>query len=352
MHSDETRKWGIPLETLNGGPEFELHYVPPEYATKPILTVNLAEKFEPYREQIEERWGLSADLRGKDRFFSGTPYVVDSYEKLRQKSRDFPLDPYFSEFSFDELAKYMFGDVVMSEVSEAFQRTRDSREYIEIPPPEPAEFVYKLRNSMHHYWGYTLDWNNLVDAYYAIPQFTFASDFEVRFDHSRYFNEWGSAQHVEDQILKLRRTMPWKEYANYFHYNTVYLDGVFGYLIHHKDKHVLTIGFSVGHRRIFINQIQVRQPKGNRWIYSLPCDLLNYCVSKMYYHFAAWGFDIYLVDGNSAATKIAKQHAKDNPLPQEVRERIAAFYSQPLGLFRRGDIYHRQGLDFYRLELI
>lgn len=337
---DNSIKWGIPLHSLNH-PDFQLQYVPEEFTFDPHKTINLREKFGLHREAIEDYWGW----RGSEESY---PYLVDGadYSRLKQKSRYFPVDPYFSEFSFDELAKYVFNDFVESEVSKAFERSHEGGDVV---PPEPAEFVYKLRSSLHHYGSYPKSWNSLVNAYYAIPQFNFGLGFEVRFDHTRYYNEWGRGQHVQDQMAPAYKTMTLKEYAIYAADNTVYLDGIFAYYIYFNGKPALTVGFSIGTDEVLITQVQLRQKKGNRWLYQLPTDILNYAVEAMYGHFSNWGFGVRLVDGPSLAAKITKQHGEDDPVPQETQDRIARFYSQPLINLSRGDIYERRGLKFYKL---
>lgn len=326
---DTTRKWGIALSDLQGD---DLFLVPPRYDTNPLRTFSLYDKFEPYRTTIEEDWGISA------------PWGTDE-KSILEKSRYLPSDPYFSEFTFDELAKYLFSGAIQSDAGLLFER-RD-RTGAERIPPEPFEFIYKLRNSMHHYGRYPGSWNNLVLAYYAIPDFNFGPEFEVRFDHSSYFNEWGSAQHTVDDILRYKESLGRAATQDYFNENIVYLDGVFAYFIHFRGKHVLTLGFSVGEGRIFINQIQLRQPKGNRWLYQLPTDLLSYCVNRMYEHFSRWGFDVYLVEGTSLAKRIAAVHK--GGISVEVSNRITNFYNQPLVGYCRGNTYHRNRFEFYRI---
>lgn len=53
---DIRRKWGIPVEALQGGPEFTLYPVPEALAAKPALTFDLLEKLLPYRNLIEENY--------------------------------------------------------------------------------------------------------------------------------------------------------------------------------------------------------------------------------------------------------------------------------------------------------
>lgn len=338
---DHSVKWGLPIEALLGEEGMELHYVAEKFVYDPEKSFSLREKFLPHAEAIEEYWGSTQWDRTALR-------VVDrSYNELREKSRYFPIDPFFSEFTFDELVKYTFADCVQSEVSEMLRRTTLRGDNFETTPPEPIEFVYKLKNSMWHYGSYPNHWNWFVDAYYAVPQFQFGDGFEIRFDHSRYFNTWGRAQHIEDQIRAIRPGYD-AESSRYFYDNTLWLDGIFAYLINYKGKHVLTISFSVGTGKVFLNQVQLRESHGNRWLYKLPTDIFNYSVERFYEHFTKWGFDVYLVDGLELAQKIKRNH--EGGVPDSVMDRIIRFYSQPLHRLSRVREYGRQGLKFYLLK--
>lgn len=331
--ADTSKQWGIPLSDLVGEP---LYLVPEQFAARPDLTYSLYDKFLPHAEQIEEYWGWKEEpWHQKDR--------------LLDVSRNFPVDPYFDRFSFDELAKYFFGQVIDNKVSKHFQRSSlgDREERI---PPEPYEFVYKLRSCLWHYVDFPPDWNNLVFAYYAIPDYQFGDGFEVRFDHSRSFNHWGQAQHVADQITASTKSLPWNDQLTYYTANVLYLDGVFAYLIYYKGHHVLTISFSVGKRAVFINQIQLRQKKGNRWLYRLPMDLVSYVVDTFYHHFGGWGFEVFLVEGRSLAERISAVHNKKDPLPAHTAQHIERFYNQPLAGYCRRQTTQRQDFIFYRIE--
>lgn len=328
---DTGRKWGIALNQLQGD---DLFLVPPQYNSSPAKTFSLYDKFASYRHLIEEDWSLQA------------PWGTDE-NSIDQTSRYLPVDPYFNNFTFDELAKYTFANPIESNVSLLFERHTRFRNHNYVPP-EPFEFVYKLRNSLHHYGSsYPYQWNSLVQAYYAIPDFDFGPGFEVRFDHSSYFNEWGTAQHSHDTLIDLKKEMPYGEFAYYYGDNVIYLDGIFAYLIYYKGKHVLTISFSVGDGKIFINQVQLRQAKGNRWLYNLPVDLLTYATACMYQHFDKWGFDVYLVEGGSLAKRISKVHSD---LPKDVQDRITRFYNQPLTGYCRGPEYKKKYFTFFQVQ--
>lgn len=143
------------------------------------------------------------------------------------------------------------------------------------------EIIRKISSSMWR-WGWTdksvKGWNSLVRAYNAIKSFDLGlKGLTIKLDYSTYYLEKG-----------------------YSKYTRTFLDGVFAFLIYYKDKHVMTIGFSVASdNRILLSQFQLKNRKGNRFLYKLPKNRLDFIVDKFYKHFK--GFDIYLVDGKSLA---------------------------------------------------
>lgn len=333
---DSKRLWGVSLDTLRGP---NLHLVPEQFTETPDYNIDLREKLLPYEDLIEERHGWR---EGNN--------ILNDPVRLKEVSRWLPFEPFWSECSFDEITKIYFSDFVQSKLSDLFDRgkyeatSRDEPEEREMP--EYLEFVYKLKNSMWQY-GYKSNWNTLVLAYYAIPEFDFGPGFEVRFDHSRYFNFWGRAFHVEKQIREM--DMPWEEKQIYWNNNELYLDGVFSYLIYYKGRHVLTIGFSLGDDRIYLSQIQVRNEKGNRWLYKIPGGHFNYTVKAMADHFANFGLDTYLVDSKSLANRIESLYADDQKIEPEAYERIVKFYAEPVDSYQRGPTKHQKHMDYYKL---
>lgn len=350
---DLSYKWGIALKDLCG--DQKLHYVSEALAYKSVDSFSLIEKFLPYQTEIEEHWGWPKN---------------PTQEALMAVSNNF-YPEFFGKFSFDELSKYMFDSATANDIVQAFQR-KDIEDRVlvggryrnlsfEIVPPEPAEFVYKLKSSLWNYGSYPSNWNHLVTAYYAIPDYSFGPGFEVRFDHTMYFNYWGRAQHLWDQVVGNLKTIPaWgqtddseRDYQNeYITDNTVYLDGIFGYLIYYQGKHVMTLGFSVGDDQIFLSQVQLRTSKGNRWLYKLPKNYLSHVIDTFYQHFVTkWGMKLYLVEGESIAKRIAKVHNKEAPLASEIAARITEFYNQLLENYHRSDkTLTRNELTFHQLK--
>lgn len=354
---DSKRIWGLSLESLVGP---DLFPVDEKFKDRPDLTINLREKLLPYADLIEEYHGYPRSLIERSpahlAAFRKSKRIIDDPTRLKEISRRLPLEPFWSECSWDEIAKIVFGDVIMSELGSLFDRMDYERirrgrhgEIVEKGPmPEFLEFIYKLRNSMHHYGEYQQrSWNDLVSAYYAIPEFDFGPEFDVRFDHSRYFNWWGRAYHIGEQIRKME--MPWDEKSIYWDNNELYIDGVFAYLIYYKGKHVLTLGFSLGGKKVLLSQVQLRNQRGNRWLYKLPLDYFDYAVTRFSDHFRHHGFDVCLVQGQSLADQIASWYGEEAVIDPAAYKRIIKNYSKPLTHYYRGPEYQRK-MKWYQLQ--
>lgn len=132
----------------------------------------------------------------------------------------------------------------------------------------------KIRNSMWR-WGVGRGgWGETVDAFRGISRFDLGHDaFTLTLDMTTGCNERGYSEH-----------------------SRTFLDGVFGYLVHYKGEHVMTIGFSVmDGRRLLIQQIQAKSRTGNRWLFKLPRDLVGHVVDRFAAAFPA--HDLHIVDG-------------------------------------------------------
>lgn len=237
-------------------------------------------------------------------------------------------------FTQDELHRLAWGNCIQSEVGEYFYRGAEPYKYEHTDPP--AFVIWKIRNAMWH-WGWVDDYNVFVDAYEGIRRWTFHPDFEIRLDHTRGCNERGTAQH----LLKVYDVKSEKE--------PVYLDGAFGFLVYYKGEHVLTIGFSPSRHGILLTQVQMRQKKGNRWLYRLHKNYLDYVIDRFMDAFPTT--PICLADGSSAVAAIRNfygQH-KDVFDAKGAGTRIQAFYDQPLAGYARGKKVKGNMVDFYTL---
>lgn len=240
---------GISLSLLAG----ELFPVGPDHQEKPAETIeNWEEKLGPWLE-----WARDGDPK---------------FNLLTDMHR-LPLAA-FEGFSFDEFCKLRYSTI--------FTMQKDVDELFESDPQ--YEFVRKIKSSMWH-WGWGV-WNDVVDAHEKIRTFRFgpSPDFSVQFDHSTYHNEFG-----------------------YSKYARVFLDGELAYLIHYKGKPVMTIGFSIaGGRKLLLQQVQLRERTGNRFLYKLPRNYLEYVIECLSEHFA--GYTLYLVDGELLVKRIMRDY--------------------------------------------
>ena len=147
-------------------------------------------------------------------------------------------------------------------------------------------------------WGMSKGtWNEVVDIYQGVRNFSLGinSDFEIRLDYTTGYNEFGHSK-----------------------YSRTYIDGVFSFLIYYKRKHVMTIGFSfMDNHRVLIQQVQLKQSSGNRWLYKFPQNRLEFVVDLFAKYFS--DFSLHVIDGKSLVKKTVADY--ENGL-QRAEERI------------------------------
>jgi hypothetical protein len=204
-----------------------------------------------------------------------------------------PIDA-LQGFLFDELCKLHFSSPYMMERSVAKLFDNDPRYRV----------MFKIGNSMWR-WGFDKGtWNEVVDVYDGLRNFTISlnPDFEVRLDYSTGCNQFG-----------------------YSTFSRTYIDGVFAFLVYYKGKHVMTIGFSVLSKyRILIQQVQSAERSGNRYLYKLPPNRLEHVIEMFFKYFPS--HQLYVIEGDSLINKTladyanALQRAREHA--QEYREMI------------------------------
>ncbi len=128
-----------------------------------------------------------------------------------------------------------------------------------------------------------IGWNDLVDVHEGIRRFDIGVDgFETTLDWTNSRPRNGYARCCEK-----------------------WLDGTFAFLVHHKGRHVLTIGFSITSRRqILIQQIQNARRQGNRWMFSFPTNRIEHVLDRFARAFPS--MDVMLVDGRDVANDTLK----------------------------------------------
>ncbi|WP_298847123.1 hypothetical protein [uncultured Salinicola sp.] len=123
---------------------------------------------------------------------------------------------------------------------------------------DPVLRIIRKIDSSTWRWGYDRGaWNDIVSAMEGLASFDLGSDeFEITLDQTTGRNDYGYSEH-----------------------SRTYLDGVFGFLVHWKGEHVMTIGFSfAAGRRLLVQQVQNTKRSGNRWLFRLPRNRLEHII--------------------------------------------------------------------------
>lgn len=256
---------GIPLATYRE----ELQHISPGVLPTRTIT-NYLERLAPYEEQM-----------------SALQYQYRSFDPFRHCAQ-FP-DEFYHALNFEELCK-VYG-------SSLYELTYPFREKFD-KEPEFA-IVRKIKSSLWRYGSPADDteWNTIVDAYNGIRNFSFGLDgFEIRLNYTRGFSAYSITEFDPD----------------------VYLDGVFGFVVHYRGEPVMTIGFSFAKgRRLLLSQVQLKKRKGNRFLYTLPSDRVEFVVGLMKKYFPK--FILYLVDGSTLADLYLSEYRK-SLTPELTRE--------------------------------
>lgn len=178
--------------------------------------------------------------------------------------------------------------------------------------------IYAIRSS---FWTYSAssNYSSIAHAFNSLRDLNLEPPFYHRYDVVRY-----PPSHYGPGIFSQK-----------------YIDGVIGILVYRGEQHVLTIGLSFTDEGILLNQIQLAQKKGNRWLFSLEnqenITYLEYFVKKIVNHFAKHHQIIWLIKGTSAFRAIRNQYplARDRKELETQKERLQAFYSQPFKTLKR-----------------
>lgn len=253
------------------------------------------------------------------RFYARFPRYVDATKLDEQTPEewwdkggwlDIPYKALAAVFTPDELTRLWWSAAVSSKVCDHLY-DRDEEHPLD-------HVVWKVRHAMWM-WGWSDDYNLLVDAYEGLRRLSFGEGFEVRLDHTNSINERGTAVYTRNAPPK-----------------PVWLDGEFGLLVYYKGKHVLTVGFSPTAAGVLVHQVQLREKRGNRFIYKLPKPYLEHTLDCFRAAFPT--LPVLLIDGAEAVHRIRQAYgkrAKEDFDPTGAPERIQAFYDQPLGGYER-----------------
>jgi hypothetical protein len=212
------------------------------------------------------------------------------FEKI---AHNLPIDA-FGQLTLDELCKVRHSSKYMMDksVEELFEAK-----------PEFA-IIEKISNSIWRWGIRDRLWNEVVDAYNGIRSFDLGlPGFKVLVDHTTYHNKRGWSKH-----------------------SGTYLDGVFAFLVLHQGKHVMTIGFSImGGRRILLQQVQTKHRKGNRWLFRMPSNKIEFIIDRLKTAFRR--HRIYVIDGKEASLKTIADYSASMRAEQKrleaIQERIS-----------------------------
>ncbi len=254
---------GVPLNTFVD----DLRKVPVHLNRKPVATFDGMERIGPHAR------AYAASRFGENRQFN-------------EVSRDLPLKA-LARLTLDEICKIRYSSDIMmdSSVEDVFQK-------------EPRyRIISKITNSMWRCGFSRGQWNEVVDAYDGIRGFNLdLPDFEVRLDHTTGWNECG-----------------------YTEYSRVFIDGVFAFLIYYRGVHVMTLGFSIqSGKNLLIRQVQLRERRGNRWLFKLPKDRMEFFLDRFRESFPR--HRLHIVDGGDVARKSLNSYRNGR---SEALERIA-----------------------------
>lgn len=205
-----------------------------------------------------------------------------------------PIEVLDDVFSISEIVQIWAGQVVSSDISQHIERCHPLLE--------------KLRHTLWHF-GRQSDptYNAIVAAWKGLQRMQWPGG-EVRIGYVSAYREDGYAENVGDE--------------------RIWVDNDLAAFIHVGGKHVLTVGFGVGHDGVFLSQVQLRAKKGNRWLFKLDKHYVDVAIDMLR---QAFGLPVWLVEGTSAVTAVRRSYGTGKcGLTFEEELRIASLYDRPL----------------------
>lgn len=221
-----------------------------------------------------------------------------------------PHDLLMQVFPRDELVRLWHDSIFASKLDDHLE--------------EHEALVWKVRHSLWRY-GCSRDYARFVACHNGLARLAVdLPDFAVRVTHTRSINTAAWAAHGRE--------------------DPIYLDASFGVLLYYRGKHVMTIGFALSEHGILVAQVQLREKRGNRFLYKLPMPYLDFALDLVQRAFP--DDDLYLVTGASTAAAVRAAYGKSaDKLSVETTDRVARFYDQGLGGYVRTGEVVRCGSD-------
>lgn len=193
------------------------------------------------------------------------------------------------------------------------------------------EFIlWKVQNALWHY-SYRRSWNNLALLMKGLSKLSVDKPgFELRVSHSTAWNPLGRS----------------------YHHSDVFLDGALAFHLFYRGVLVLTVAFNpFANGEVGVVQIQLRQKKGNRFLYQLGAHYVDFALDILA---RAFGEDkLHIVDGKSAVAGVRASYGQSPcAIDEEAEARIASIYDRPLERFTREEGFSRENLQkrsYYKL---
>jgi hypothetical protein len=233
----------------------------------------------------------------------------------RRSGGHIPVDVLMRAFTFTELCRIWMAEPVQSRLSD----------YIEKAHP----LLEKIRLSIWHH-GSGRNYNTFARASSGLARLTWPGA-EVRLVCTGKYRCDGPVENVP------RGTNLW-------------LDNYFGALIYVGGKHMLTVAFGIGERGIHLTQCQLREKKGNRFLYRLPAHYLDVAIDMLTHAFP--DEPLWIVDGASATAAVRRSYGKaECSMTPADEARIAELYDRPLARYDRSatDTASSEGRFYARL---
>jgi hypothetical protein len=221
-----------------------------------------------------------------------------------------PFELLSRAFNREELIRLWHGCIFASKLDDHLQ--------------EYDSLMWKVQHALWRYGG-SRDFERFVVCHNGLARLRVdLPGFDVRVTHTRFINTAAWAAHGRD--------------------NPIYLDAPFGVLLHYRGEHAMTISFAPSAHGILVAQVQLRQKRGNRFLYKLPMPYLDFALDLLQRAFP--NEPLYLVTGTSTTAAVRAAYGKNGDrLSAETATRIAHFYDQPLSNYSRTGERVRCGSD-------
>ena len=238
------------------------------------------------------------------RIGSGKSFISSYYGSQNFRWADhwrrIPFSIMQKAFKFEQLIRLWSDSIIMSDLSE----------YMDKKHP----LLHKIRNS-HWRYGYDRDFQSLVRHLKGITKLLSVTkdEFEFKLVFTRGCNEMGWSRQIRD----------------------LFIDAPLALVIYYHGKHVLTVSFAVTISGVKITQVQLRQKKGNRWLYKLDSHYLDW-VLEIFSEAFGDSDPLYLVTGETAVASVINAYGNHaHTVTDEAKERIQNLYNRELQNFNR-----------------